>query len=162
MIIQFAEKVKPTTHLVLRAYAINFFLPEDYIKRGIGSFSASFSLQRNRDEKITLERARELTIFLCESLLNDINSTLEIQEELDFHPFPAEAIHIGLCFEDPNRVQLGQGVARVSLIEGRIEYEGYNITEYTGKYPAIGKHYTIHEESYAEALDIVKKQSKAV
>lgn len=46
------------------------------------------------------------------------------------------------------------------LYEGKIEYEGYNIEHYTEKYPAVGKHYIIYEESYEDALNIVKHQEQ--
>ena len=39
----------------------------------------------------------------------------------------------------------------------KIEYERYEIREYRPP-TAIGKHFMVHEESYGEALEIVKKQ----
>jgi hypothetical protein len=53
---------------------------------------------------------------------------------------------------------LGQGVAIVYFAKGKIKYEGYEIEGYRRPGCAYGQHYTVHEESYEEALDIVKKQ----
>jgi hypothetical protein len=50
------------------------------------------------------------------------------------------------------------GIATVSFIKGKIEYERYEISEYTGRYPAKGKHFLVHEESYEEALQLVQQQ----
>lgn len=156
----FSQKIKPETDLVLRGYGINWCLPKGYqYKNGIGNFAASYSLQKTKNEEISLGYARNLIVFLTEKLLQEINSNPEVIPDLDVYPFISDLIRISIHFEDENRVDLGQGVAIVYFSKGKIEYEGYKIYEYAGRFPAVGKHFTIHEESYAEALDIVKKQS---
>ena len=159
LIIDFSKKIKSNTSLVLDGYGINIGLHKgiDYTK-GIGNFSASYYLKKNKSDEISLENARNLLVFLTENFSREITSNNEISQYLVAHQYLSDLMRISLYFEDENRIQLGQGVAHIYFSKGKIKYEGYNITEYTGKYPAIGKHYTIHEESYADALDIVKKQ----
>jgi len=155
----FSRKIKPETSLILTSYAYNWCLPRDYqCTNGIGNFSASYRLPKSKNDEISLEYARNLIVFLAENLLQDINSNSEVRSHLDVYPFSSNLIHITIHFEDENRIDLGQGVAIVYFSKGKIEYEGYKIDKYTGRYPADGKHYTIHKETYAEALDIVKKQ----
>ena len=155
----FSRKIKPETGLILNAYAYNWCLPRNYVcKNGIGNFRASYYLPKTKTDEISLDYARNLIVFLTENLLQDINSNSEIRSKLDVYPFASDLINITIHFEDEIRVDLGQGVAVVYFSNGKIEYEGYKIEKYTGQYPAEGKHYTIHKETYAEALDIVKKQ----
>jgi len=53
---------------------------------------------------------------------------------------------------------LGNGVSEVFFSEGKIKYRRYEIEKYTKKYSAEGKHFILHEKTYAEALEIIKKQ----
>lgn len=158
LIIEFAQKIKKETGLVHTGYGINNTLPEGYHRKGIGNFDASFRLQKNKNDEITLEFARNLILFLGENFLQEINSDLEVRPDLDFYPFTSDSIDITVHFEDENRVDLGQGVALIYFKRGKIIYQGYKIQEYATRYGTVGKHFTIHEESYAEALEIVKKQ----
>jgi hypothetical protein len=158
LIIEFAKKIKPETDLVLSGYGINNGLPKDYQKKGIGSFRASFKLPKEKNDEISLEYARNLIVFLGERFLEEINSNSEIRPDLDFYPFTSDSIDITVHFKDENQIDLGQGVALIYFYHGKIVYEGYKIEKYTNRFPAIGKHFTIHEESYAEALEIVKRQ----
>lgn len=155
----FSEKIKPETGLVLNGYGINIGLPKGYeVKNGIGNFRASYSLSKDKNDEISLDYARNLIVFLAENLLLDINSDLGIRANLDVYPCSSDGVNIAVHFKDKNKIDLGQGVAIIYFSKGKIKYKGYKIFEYSDKYPADGKHYTIHEESYAEALDIVKKQ----
>ncbi len=158
LIIEFGEHIKPETGLVLSGYGVNVGLPKDYKGRGIGNFRASFKLPKMRSDEISLDYARNLIVFLGERFLGEINSNSKVRPDLDFYPFTSDFIDITIHFKDENQIDLGQGVALIYFRQGRIVYEGYKISEYTNRFPAIGKHFTIHEESYAEALDIVKKQ----
>lgn len=159
LIIDFSKKIKTNTNLVLNGYGINIGLRRGFnYKNGIGNFSASYYLKKSKSDEISLENARNLLVYLTENFSREITSNHEIFQHLDAHQCLSDLMRISLYFEDENRIELGQGVSHIYFSRGKIKYEGYNITEYTGKYPAIGKHYTIHEESYADALDIVKKQ----
>ena len=155
----FSKKIKTETNLILRAYGINMDLPKGYFhKNGTANFYVSYRLCKAKQDEISLEQARNLTVFLTEKLLQEINSTLEVRPSLDTYPFVSDLIKVVLYFEDEKQIDLGQGVAVVYFLKGKIKYEGYKIYEYRETYPARGKHFVIHEETYAEALDIVKKQ----
>ncbi len=158
-IIEFSKKIGPGTGLILRSYGINRGVPKNYQPiHGVASFSAGFSLSKKREDEISLDAARNLIVFLVDNFVNEINSTKEIIPWLDTYPYTNNLLDITLYFEDERRIDLGQGVAIVYFRKGEIEYEGYRIDEYTGRYPANGEHFTIHKETYAEALEIVKKQ----
>lgn len=155
----FSRKIQPQTDLVLCGYGYNWCLPNDYeIKNGIGNFAAAYNLIKKKNDSFSLDYARNLIVFLAENLLNEINNNLEVRPDLDVYPFTSDFIDITIHFEDEKRIDLGQGVAIIYLAHGKIKYEGYEIYEYRDRFPAVGNHYLIHEESYAEALDIVKKQ----
>ena len=155
----YSRKIQPQTNLVLCGYGYNIFLPDNYeIINGIGNFDASYYLTKNKTDAITLENARNLIVFIAENFLQEINESSEIRPHLDIFPFTSDLLRVTVHFEDKNRIDLGQGVAIIYFSHGKIKYQGYEIEIYRDQYPARGKHYLIHEESYAEALDIVKKQ----
>jgi hypothetical protein len=155
----FSEKIKPKTGLVLYSYGINNHLPKGHqFKNGVANFGVSYALYKTKQDEISIEYARSLLVSLAENLLEAINADLKIRPHLDVYPFTADLIRIAIYFKDENQIDLGQGVAEVYFSKGKIEYERYDIREYTDRYPAKGKHVVIHEETYAEALDIVKKQ----
>lgn len=163
LIVSFSETIKPETGLRLSGYGINNGLPKGHQHiNGIGSFCASYTLAKTRTDIISLQEARNLLVFVAEGLLKEINSNQEVRPELDVYPFVSDLIDITIRFKDENQIDLGQGVAVVYFWKGEIEYEGYRIDEYTGRYPASGKHFTIHKETYAEALEIVKKQDSSM
>ena len=144
----FSRKIKPETDLVLASYGYNNNIDKEYqYINGIANFSATYALKKTKNDEISLEFARNLLVFLAENLLRDINSTSEIIPELDVYPFVSDRINITIRFEDENGIGLGQGISRAHFSEGKIKYESYKIHKYTGRYPAEGKHYTIHEES---------------
>jgi hypothetical protein len=159
LITTFSQKIKPETDLVLYSYGVNNYLPKDYqFKNGVACFGASYALYKNKQDEVSIEYARTLVVYLTEGLLKEINTDPKLRPDLDIYPFTSDLIRIAIYFKDENKIDLGQGVASVYFSKGKIEYERYDIREYTGRYPAYGKHFTIHEESYAEALDIVKEQ----
>lgn len=160
LINMFSQRIAPETGLVLTSYAINSFLPKDYkIVHGIGEFDASYKRRKGKMDNVSLEEARSLAVFVTENFLQEINSSMELRDRLDVYPFTSDRMHWSIYFEDENRIELGQGVAHIFFAGGVIKYVGYHIYEYTDKFPACGEHYTLHEESYAEALDLVKKQN---
>lgn len=145
-----SKKIEAKSGLALRTYGVNYGLPKDYpYKNEIANFTASYSLT---NQQCNLEKARELIIFVAKSLLQEINSNDAVKAGLEVCPMKHHSLDLAIHFEDANRVHLGQGVAKVYLQNGRIKYEGYNISEYTGRYPAKGKYHQIHEETYGDAL----------
>ena len=159
LIVTFSERIKTKTDLILYCYGINQDLPKDYqYKNVVANFSADYKLYKTQKDTVSLEHARELIVSLAESLLEEINSNQNVRPDLEVHPFTTDLLAVSIRFEDENQIDLGQGVSGVYFRKGKIQYDRYDISEYTGRYPAIGKHFTIHQETYAEALDIVQKQ----
>ena len=156
---RFSGRIEKKTGLVLDCYGMNNWLPKDYkVKNGIANLDVTYRLRKTRPVTISLEEARCLLISVAESFLHEINSDLQIRKELDTYPLTQELLEITIYFVDENDVRLGTGVSTVYFSEGHIKYKGYQILEYR-KYSSLGKDYTIHKESYAEALDIVKQQN---
>jgi hypothetical protein len=159
----FLKKISPKTDLILRSYGVNYDLPKDYVfKNGVANFTVSYSLQKQKQDEISIDYARSLLISLTHNLLEEINNNSEVQPHLDVFPLTANLLNITIHFEDENRVDLGQGIAIVYFRNGKIKYEGYDIREYTGSFPARGNHFTIYKESYEEALDVVQKNGALV
>jgi hypothetical protein len=163
LIQDFSKRIKPGTGLVLCSYGINNHLPKDYsYQNEVATFSVAYSLYKTQKDTISLEHARETAISLTESLLQEINSNPDIRNYLEIYPFTADRIDVTVRFKDEKKIELGTGVSVVYYWNGKLEYERYEIHEYTGHYPAKGEHFTIHKETYAEALDIVKQQGALV
>jgi hypothetical protein len=159
LLIEFSNKIKRATGLVVSTYGYNTYLPRDYkIINGMASFSLDYNLVKTRQSVVSLKEARNLLISVTESLLKKINSDPEMKKRLDVYPCTNDLIRICIYIQDENHIDLGQGISTVFFSRGKIKYEYYQIHEYRNSYPAIGKHFTVHEESYVEALDIVKKQ----
>ena len=160
LILDFSEKLKKETGLVLFGYGVNNNLQKCYeIKNGVANFGISYYLFKERQDAISLEEARNLLVYVVESFLNEINGNEVIRSELDLFPFTSDFIKVSIHFVDKNKIDLGRGVAYVYFSRGKIDYEKYDIEEYREVYPAIGKHSIIHQESYRDALDIVKRSN---
>ena len=163
LLTSFSKKISPHTGLIISSYGINNNLPKEYqFKNGVANFTVTYSLHKQKQDEISIEYARNLLISLTHNLLEEINSNSEIRSHLDAYPLSADLLRITIRFKDENKIDLGQGIATVYLSNGKIEYEGYEIHEYTGTYPASGKHFTIHKETYEQALDIVQKNGALV
>ncbi len=159
-IVTFAEKIKKESGLLLWCYGINNGnIDYDEIKNGVVNFSSDYALNKTRQDVVSLDEARVIFVHLVESFLEEINTDLEIRPKLDFFPFPSTRLRMSLIFRDENRIELGSGVSKVRFSGGNIEYQRYEISHYTGHYPAEGKRFLMHKETYEEALEIVKKQS---
>ena len=117
---------------------------------------------KKREDSVSLEQARSLLVFVVESFLSEINKNEIIKNKLDVFPFTMDLISVSIYFVDKNKIGLGDGVAYIYFSRGEIDYEKYDIQEYREVYPAIGKHSIIHQESYQDALDIVKKSNSLV
>ncbi len=163
LINNFSKKINKQNGLVLSSYGVNSDLPKTYkVKNGTANFIVSYSLPKKRYDFVSLKEARSLLISVAESFLKEINSSEEVRPYLDFYPCTNDLIDITLYFRDENSIQLGQGISSVFFAHGKIEYERYDIREYRSTYPSIGKNFTVHEETYAEALDIVRQQGTLV
>ena len=160
LIIDFSENIRNDKKLVLYRYGVNNNLPGSYeIINGLANFSVAYVLFKEKDGLVTLEQAREILVFIVERFLLEINSSEEIRSELDFFPFTNDLLNVSLYFKDKNKIDLGNGIAYVCFSNGNIKYEKYDIEEYREVYPAIGKHSIIHQESYQDALNIVKRSN---
>jgi hypothetical protein len=160
---KFSGRIKQETGLRLSSYGANSGLSEKYKKiYGKANFDMLYVLIKNRKESINLDEARCLITSVSESFINEVNSDPSMHQYTDIYPITSDFIEITILFVDEERIELGSGICNVSLLDGIIKYDSYNIEEYrrNGRYPsAIGEHILVHQESYAEALDIVKKQN---
>ena len=163
LIKDFSERVKQKQGFTLCAYGTNVYLPKDYEKKNhTAQFLTNYYLIKNRIDFVSMDEARVFLVSLAESFLKEINFDLEVKERLEFYPCNSDMLHMRLSFQDSNRINLGQGIAIITFYEGKLRYKGYEIWEYRGSYPARGRDFLIHEETYAEALDIVKKQGRLI
>lgn len=163
LIKKFSRIIQPRTNLALYSYSVNNCLPNNHeFKNKIENFSAGYFLCKTKNDIISLEEARSLIISVAEGLLKEINSDSEVRSILSVYPFNADLVSIAIHFKDENKIDLGQGISMAYLSKGKIKYERYEIHEYRSKYPSIGKHFIVHNESYAEALDIVKSQNSLI
>ena len=159
----FSKRIRPETDLVLYCYGVNYGLPKDYqYKNSVANFTTDYKLYKTQKDTISREHARELIVSLAESLLQEINSNPEVRPDLEVYPFTNELLSVTIYFIDENEIELGTGISSVHFRNGKLKYEHYEIYEYTGRYPANGNHYKVHEETYVEALDIVQKQGALV
>jgi hypothetical protein len=157
-ITSFSKQIQPETGLILRSYGANHRLPKDYpFKNEVVTLTARYILKKTQKDTISLDEARVMLVSLIESILKSINADQEIRPYLEIYPFTNDLLYVSICFEDENYIDLGTGISGVYFTQGKIKYEWYDIQEYTGTYPARGKHYFVHEETYPEALEIVQK-----
>ncbi|MBX7066594.1 MAG: hypothetical protein K1X28_05135 [Parachlamydiales bacterium] len=155
----FSKKAKLESGLDLFCYGFNVDPPKEYQGRnGTKNFTSDYYLRKNKNDEVSLEESRGLIVSLAENFLRHINSDSEISEDLIVRPFVNKLLSLSILIVDENKVELGRGVTSVYLSDGKIKYKGFNIEKYPGKFPAEGKHYVLHEESYVDALEIVKKQ----
>jgi hypothetical protein len=159
VMLTFSKKIRPETGLILRSYGLNHVSKDYKSKNGVANFSISYSLTKNRGDKVSIEEARNLLVFIAENFLKTVNSDQKVIPMLDVYPLTSDLLKISLHFEEENRVDLGQGVAIVYFNHGKVKYQRFDIWDYTGKYPALGKHFLIHEESYADALEKISKKA---
>ncbi len=99
---------------------------------------------------------------ISEGLLKSIHEKSNEIPELKDHPVGRESLMVVIYFKDEHQVALGNGVSRVINNRGKVKYECYKIEKYEGKYPAIGKDQILLEESYEDALEIVKRQGALI
>lgn len=159
VITTFSKKFKHQTGLELAWYGVNRNLPKEYqFKNEVVNFHLGyFLINPNKDEAVSLNNARKLIVLTVDSFLKTVNSDPKVIPKLEVFPMTEDLLQISIHFKDQQQVDLGQGVAVAYFTHGKIRYEGYKISEYNGSYPAVGEHYLIYEETYAEALEALKK-----
>lgn len=161
LIKNFSRKVELKTGCQLRSYGFNLFINKEYNENSkIGDFDMSYGWLGNpSNDSKSVKKARCLIVSITNSFLKELNNNKEITEELEVHPFTADQISIGVRFLDNKEIEFGTGISLVRVIRGKVKYECYDIEEYTGDYRSTyGKHRLVHEETYDEALKIVKEQ----
>lgn len=163
LINEFSNKITNETGLVLCGYGVNNYLPKGYeYKNSVVNFNVSYNLKKTRFDTVTLDESRRLLVSVAEGLLKQVNSNQEIVPLLESYPLESDSLHITFFIQDENQIGLGSGVSEVYFSGGMIKYRRYEIEKYSSTYPADGKHYTIHEETYDEALKIVKEQGNMI
>lgn len=121
------------------------------IRENIELFTMYFETQK----KVTLDESRMLILNCVEELLNRINSNEKIRPYLSVYPFTSDGLVLDLLFRDfyGNIISDGQ-ISTVYLLNGKIFYETYD--QQTKRY------IDVQEESYQDALKIVKEQKHQV
>lgn len=162
VIARFSERLEQENGVILCSYGINLNIPKDYeIKNGVADVDVSFYVNKKKSDCVTLKDARKLLIYIVDGFLNEINSDEKAGPLLDSYPMTNDSLVIAIHFHDENRVNLGQGIAQIYFARGKIKYESYNIREYrTSRLPAKGDYILQHQETYAEALELVKREGE--
>ncbi|MFN0065792.1 MAG: hypothetical protein ACKVOH_06115, partial [Chlamydiales bacterium] len=103
-------------------------------------------------DKYNVEEARALYIEVMEGFIERFNADETIRPYLHNYPFTEENLRIRIGFEDENRKHRSDGnIALIFLVNGKVYYEGFDSEK--------DKFYTLHEEPYATAVEIVKGAS---
>lgn len=181
LITTFSKRIQQRTGLFLSGYGINNHHPKKYqFKNGVHDFLADYRMYKTQQDVISLENARRLVVSVAEGFLQEINSNLKVRPDLDTYPIISDLIAITICFKDENHKELGNGgISNIFFSEGEIIYDRHEIHDYAERYsfpegmhitddkgrgykvirPPANKNITVHKESYADALDIVKREN---
>lgn len=118
---------------------------------GVKIISLSFSA---RDMNLTIDESRVLVVNTVEKLLKRVNDDERIRPHLEHFPFTSNGAEVSISFHDDNGERVGEDfVAYVSTNEkGRVYYSTYDHSAEKLK--------NLHEESYAEAVRIVREQGR--
>ena len=103
------------------------------------------------DRKTTVDEARLLVVDCVEGLLKDVNNHKGIRPYLNDYPFTAKNLEFGIIFMDDNGdfIEGDKVLGSVSMIKDQIYYrEGI---------PKTNRFKKVHEETYEEALGIVRE-----
>lgn len=158
LIKNFSAKVEKKLGLVLWSYGINSFLPPGCKpKNGIANFLIRYAMNLDENNLVSLERARCLIVSVSDDFIKEVNADIKVRKYLDEYPFAVNCVEMRINFVNHNNVALSNGgIEGITLSKGKIKYERYEIHGYN-PYP-LGKHFIVHEESYTDALEIVKQQ----
>ena len=157
LIKRFSKRLNQETGITLYCYGRNQFKSEKQIRRyGKNTFDISYLCKKNKDTVIPLEEARCTLVSIAESLLEEINSDLDVRPILDVYPQTYDWIELCIHFEDENNVDLKNGgISIIYFRRGEIRYETIENPE--GK-PSKRRVSTDYKEPYEKALEIVKEQ----
>ena len=159
LIKRFSKRLNEETGAVLYRYASGPRQTEEEIERyGKESYILSYYFKKDQDDYVSLDEARCLLVSIVESFLKEVNADETVHEDLNVYPLTADWLYVSIYFKDENKINLGQGISFCSLWNDKIKYETFEIYEYSPTYPVKGKYQYIHEESYQDALKIVKEQ----
>lgn len=103
---------------------------------------------------LNVDQARKLYVDIIEEYLHKVNGNEEVRPYLHNHPFTINNLEFTIEFDEPNgRMKSDGHVAYVSFIASRnlIFYSSYDYKTHEFQ--------DLHEESYEEALKIVKESS---
>ena len=101
---------------------------------------------------LNVNEARTLYVEMMEEFLQRVNCHEKIRPHLHNFPFEVDNIELTIGFNDAKGILGGGHVAHMFI--------GNNSTLHFAAYdPKIEDFYSLHEESYEEAVEIVKNQS---
>jgi len=122
-------------------------------KRKVEMLSLNFTTER----RATVDEARGLQLFLMEQFVKKINAHEKLKSFLIEQPFSKKRINIALDFEEPNGSYYDKSVTSVFNIDGLASNtENRNRIFYMGIDPFKNMPVEIHNETYVEALEILK------
>ena len=106
-------------------------------------------------QEVDLSEARELLVYATTEYLNAINQSREVRPYLHNYPFLPENVKIMIWIHKPDGHDVPIGsIDFMSSVNGRLIYKmTTSIQPYSNK--------KIHEETYEEALKILKDQEDA-
>ncbi len=107
-------------------------------------------------ETLNVDQARILYVEMMEEYLKRVNNHEKVRPHLHNFPFEESNIKLMLSFENPDLTIKGDGnVALMSIAKNStIYFAAFN--------PTTEKFYTIHEETYSEALKLMKEGASSV
>jgi len=101
-------------------------------------------------DTLTVDEARVLYVEMMEEFLCRVNQNEKIRPYLHNYPFEINNFDLTIGFENAQRKITGDGHVALMYIgrNNELSFRGYN--------PEAEEFYSLHRESYAEALKIVK------
>jgi len=99
-------------------------------------------------DALNIEGARKLYVEVMEEYLRRINADKSIRPYLHNYPFLYENVELRIGFDDVSGNMMGNGyVSLMHLVRHKIYYKGYDSEK--------REFYTLHEETYEQAKQIV-------
>ena len=148
------------TDQIVKNYIKEYAIPRGLCADGYGgSFMHNvhvISLDFVSNQALSVAEARILYIEMMEEFLHRINMNSKIRPYLHNYPFDHKNFELNISFRNKNkRVLQPECVAFMFYIDRKntLYYDAYD--------PQQREFYSIHTESYEEALEIVKSQTSA-
>ncbi|MCE2984036.1 MAG: hypothetical protein LW832_10800, partial [Parachlamydia sp.] len=122
-------------------------------KRKVEMLSMNFTTKR----RATIQEARGLQLLIMDQFLKAINAHEKLKPFLDEQPFTHRRIKLCVDFEGPNGSYCDESVSTIFNVHGiASNTENRNRIFYVGVDPYKNDLFDLHNESYAEALEILK------